>query len=117
MIPQSANLTEQVNQDTFNGAILTYTTTTTGVAIDLTGVTVRLHWRKGSARGRIVQKMELGTGLTLTDASNGKLRIDEFQISWGRDIYYGDVELTFTDGKVKTWARLEIDLRESTTNE
>lgn len=89
------------NNDTFNGEI--FTITVNKVALDLTGSSIRLQVRKTRDDSPVIN-LSLGSGLSLTDAPNGKFRIDNqiFSVTTP-DVYEYDIEITLASGEVKTY--------------
>lgn len=66
------------------------------VAKDLTNTRIKIDFKKGSKTGTLQKTITVGSGITKTDAVNGKFAIDEFICSFPADTYYYDVQ--FIDG-------------------
>lgn len=47
--------------------------------------------------------MDIGSGLTVTDAATGKFKFDEQVIAWREGKYKMEVCFHFQDGKIKTY--------------
>ena len=100
----------RIKNDTFSAVEFTYLDAI-GDPIDLTGTAIRIQFRYRSKTGAIVKDIEVGTGITLTDPTNGVFEIDEFTpVDWAVDTYYYDVEVTFITGKIKTyvWGMVKV---------
>jgi len=101
---QTVNLADIKKGDTFDGMQYTLTNTTTGLPIDLTGATIRSIFRNRSKQGTAVSTFAIGTGITVTDATNGIFQIDAITpIIWPVSIYYYDIEITFASGDIRTY--------------
>lgn len=87
--------------DTFNG--LQMTLVKDGVAIDLTGATIKMDIRKDSKTGTSIDSRVTSDGITILDAVNGVLQIDAFKVLYPVGKYYYDLQITFAAGNVKTY--------------
>lgn len=100
----------RVKNDTFNEVRFTYLDGD-GNPVDITDCEIRIQFRYRSKTGAIVKNIEVGSGITLTDPTNGIFTIDEFTpLDWEVDSYYYDVEVTFPSGRIKTyvWGILKV---------
>ena len=70
--------------------------------INLTGVEIISQFRKDCKTGTVARDMSVGSGITIVDAANGIYKIDEFVLDWDANIYYYDIQFTFTNGIEKT---------------
>ncbi len=73
------------------------------VPIDLTNVDIRLQFREKLKNGALAKTLTIGDGITITDATAGKFRIDNFIVDFNVDVYWYDVQFTFPDNTVKTY--------------
>jgi hypothetical protein len=97
------NLEDRVKNDTFSSVEFEYLDGNDD-PIDLTDCTIRAQFRFRSKTGAVVKDIVTGTGITLTDPTNGIFKIDEFTpVDWEVDSYYYDVQVTFPSGKIKTY--------------
>lgn len=116
---EEKNFNEQINNTTFKAKIVTISITNdSGIALlDLTGATINLWWRRGNANGKLIKRMLIGSGLTLSDPSNGEFTIDKFFIDWGAGTYYYDIKITMasTDKYAQMYGTILI--KEDSTNE
>jgi len=76
---------------------------------------MKCWFRKGKQTGPIQKTVELGSGLTMVDAVNGKFAIDGFQIDWVTDTYYYDIPTTFTGAIVRTYIKGVIKVKQNIT--
>ncbi|MBV1952740.1 MAG: hypothetical protein KUG64_11175 [Cycloclasticus sp.] len=97
------NLKDRVKNDTFSSVNFTLLDGL-GDPIDITGVAIHIQFRYRCKTGSVVKDIEVGTGITLTDPTNGIFTIDEFTpITFEVGDYYYDAQITFTDGSIKTY--------------
>lgn len=97
------NLNDRIKNDTFESVNFNIADGV-GDPIDLTGISAHIQFRFRCKTGAVVKDITIGSGITLTDAVNGVLTIDEFTpITFEPDNYFYDVEITFTSGKIKTY--------------
>jgi len=71
--------------------------------IDLTGVLIRIQFRKSIKTGVVAKTLTQSDGINIYDAVNGLFRIESFVVNFVPDIYYYDCQFTFLDGKVQTY--------------
>jgi hypothetical protein len=70
-----------------------------GVAVDLTGATVRFHLVDAVARA-----LMLNVAATVTSAATGQVRVNPATAQIPRPgNYLGEFEVTFADGTIETW--------------
>lgn len=75
-----------------------------GVAIDLTDALIRMQLRKECGGIPVLSLTSVSdNGITITDAVNGKFKINEQIIDINPFLYQYDIEIKFLDGVVKTW--------------
>ena len=90
-------------------------------AVDMTTVSsVDMKIRKGSAKGKLVETLAIGTGIKWIDQSQGQIRIgdtdDLIQIAWGgADDYYYDIQFTYSTGIIRTYLQGKIPVIKDTT--
>jgi hypothetical protein len=74
-----------------------------GVAIDLTGATIKmmLKWTKDDSIAALT--LITGSGITITDAATGTWKIDTQVIDIGAGKYVYDVQATLADGTIGTY--------------
>lgn len=98
------NLKDRIKNDTFSSVNFTIKDLGSGDPINLTGVDIHIQFRYRCKTGSVVKDIEVGTGITLTDPTNGIFTIDEFTpIVFEVGEYYYDAQITFTDGSIKTY--------------
>ena len=101
-----------VRNDTRPSLVCTLTDETTGIAIGLTGATVRMKFR--AAGDTTVRSILTGT---VTDPANGVVvffwATDPTSLAGDAGDYEGEIEITFQDGQIQTvYDLLKFKLRE-----
>lgn len=114
--PAVIKINDQYKGDTYDGIQFTILNTEGNTPIDLTGVSIRSQFRFGSKTGGIQKEITNGNGITIDDAVNGVFSIDSFIIDWSPDIYYFDVQITFSNGIVRTYIQGTIKVIQDITN-
>lgn len=71
--------------------------------IDLTGVLIKCQFRRKTKTGELAKEITESDGIDIYDPTNGNFRIDDFIVDWVADVYFYDVQFTFTDNTVKTY--------------
>lgn len=75
-----------------------------GTAIDLTGATIKMQLRKAAGGPIFLEFTSVSSaGITITDASAGKFKINSVIINLEANVYLYDIEITFASGEVRTW--------------
>lgn len=87
--------------DTYNGAVFTIEHTS-GYPVDLTGASILMQIKKSASDDEPVLEFTETDGITITDAVNGQFQIDEVIIEILPKIYQYDIQITLSNGKVKT---------------
>lgn len=114
------NFSNQVDGDTLELTNINFFDSG-NVALDMSTVSsVDMKIRKGSAKGKLVQTMAIGSGLKWIDQTLGQLRIsdtdDLIQISWGgADDFYYDIQFTYSTAIVRTYLKGIIPVIKDTT--
>ncbi len=101
--PAIIKLEDQYKNDTYDGVQFTLLNTEDSLPIDITGATLRAKFRYLSKTGDVVKDISNGSGITVSDAVNGIFSIDSFVIDWVPSTYYYDIELTFSNGTIRTY--------------
>lgn len=99
------NFKKHYKGDTWQGATLTLTNETTEQPINLTGVTIKMQFRKGGKTGSVEKTIDTTDGIVISDAINGVIVIEPFVMDFEDDIYYHDIQLTYPNGYIKTYIR------------
>lgn len=74
------------------------------VAINLTGATIHMQLRKAPGGPVFLNLTSVSSaGLTITDATAGKFKINTTIINLEANVYLYDIEITFSSGEVRTW--------------
>jgi hypothetical protein len=75
-----------------------------GTAIDLTGAIIKMQLRKAAGGPIFLEFTSVSSaGITITDASAGKFKINSVIINLEANVYLYDIEITFASGEVRTW--------------
>ena len=82
------------------------------VALSLTGATIKMQLRK-ECGGKIYLSLtsDGNAGLTITNASQGRFKINNQIINIDSGVYLYDIEITFSNGEVKTWISGEFNVK------
>lgn len=100
-LPETIILLDQWQGDTFCG--YEFTVTKNGVAKSLAGATITATFLLLNRRTVSQQVLTNGSGITITDASNGVFEMDEFTpFNWDAGDYKYDIEIKYADGEIKT---------------
>lgn len=89
-----------IRGDTYNGVEFTYLVNS--VPVDLTNADIKIEFRYSSKTGRLTKTIEVGNGITITDAVNGVFRINAFVVLLDVGRHYYDIQLTL-NGEIKTY--------------
>lgn len=112
------NFPDQIDGDSFGFVDWNFflNNTDSGSEEDLTGAVPKIVWRRGSLRGKVVQTLTVGSGLTWTDQAIGQLRQDKFLTNWGVGTYFYDLQIAYSDGSVytKVQGRMKITAQSTT---
>lgn len=75
-----------------------------GTAIDLTSAIIKMQLRKAAGGPIFLEFTSVASaGITITDASAGKFKINSVIINLEANVYLYDIEITFASGEVRTW--------------
>lgn len=94
------NFKEHYRGDTFNARLLTFRDSQSN-PINLTGLNIKMQFRKNTKTGRLVKELSIGSGITITNAAGGEIQTDSFQLDWEVGTYYYDIQQD-NDGNIKT---------------
>jgi hypothetical protein len=106
----------QYKNDTFDGVRFTLKDTDTLTPISLVDATIKTQFRYRSETGRIVKTITELDGITVEDAVNGIFKFNPFVIDWEADIYYYDVQITFSNEVIKTYIKGTVKVIQDITN-
>ena len=101
---ETYNISDHRRGDTFNGLI--FAITVNGSAANLAGALIRMDLRYNGVLYRRFTTATPGTDegtITITDATGGKFRLNEQIIDVPGVLYDYDAQITFSDGRVKTY--------------
>jgi len=94
----------------------TYAIKVNGTYIDITDASIDIWFRRNNVTGKIIEEFEIGTGITVLDASNGKFQLDSFIIDWNKGLYYYDIKITWLTGVVKKYVWGNVSIKEDSTD-
>lgn len=115
MIPGNYNFPPQYRGDTFDAVVMNIKDRATQIGIDISGATIKCQFRE-PFNGKIIQELTDGNGVTILDAVNGQIMIDEFEITWNAGVYNYDIQVTFNTGTIKTYVKGTVSVEGDTTN-
>ncbi len=96
---------KHIKGDTFEAVNFAMTTGVPAVAINLTGAVIKMQLRKQACDLVKVLSLTsvLSAGITITNPISGLFKINKQIINIDPFNYVYDIEITFTDGSVKTY--------------
>lgn len=97
---QTYDFPDHVKGDTFEG--VQFTITVNSSALNLTGATIRMQMRLNS-NAPVVKEFSVGNGLTLTTPASGIFTFNKQVISVPPGVYYYDIQITLSNGDIKTY--------------
>jgi|TARA_R110000868_G_scaffold120688_1_gene320400 hypothetical protein len=106
----------QYKNDTFDGVRFTVIASDTLLPIDLTNVSIKTQFRYRTETGKIEKTITDLDGITIEDAVNGIFKFDAFIVDWVADVYYYDVQFTYSNGVVKTYIKGTVKVIQDITN-
>jgi len=112
---QSYNLPDGYKGDTYKA--IQFTLSINGVVEDLTGYAIRSIFRLETKTGTEVLDFAIGTGITLTDATNGIFTIDAFAMTLDANLYYYDIEFTDASSVINTYICGQLTVIQDVTYE
>ncbi len=103
MASQTYDFPDHRKGDTFAG--VQFTIVKNGSPLDLTGASLRMEMRELTPTGSVGDTFtdDSDGGLTITDAANGVITFDEQVVDILAMLYYYDIEITLSNGDVKTY--------------
>lgn len=106
-----------VNTNTIDVQSFRLQNSTTGLDIDLTGATIACKIKSRSRVGDTIKDFDNATkgGITITGAATGQFRIDEFTWTDGPGSYMLDIKVTSSSGKIRTYARRNLEIVQNIT--
>lgn len=118
--PAIYRMLDHYKGDTFDGVRFSLFNKSDESPIDLTNTNIKIQFRKDKIDGTLMKEVTIGYGITLitseqvyndetleydTVTYNNVLQIDPFLLDWEQRTYYYDVEVTFSNGVVKTYIK------------
>ena len=116
MTPTTYKINDQYKGDTFNGVTFTLKEGADKTPIDLTGVSILSQFRVNEVTGTIQKTLEIGSGITLTNAIGGVFKINPFTLNWNTGTFFYDIQITFPNGDVRTYVKGSLNVIQDVTN-
>lgn len=85
-----------------------------GTPLNLTGLSIRIQFRRQSVNGPVQVDLQVGQGLTVTDATDGTFHINGFLLNWPEGTYYFDCLIT-DNGRPLTYFEGALTVQEPVT--
>lgn len=64
-------------------------------AVNLTGATVEITWRRKTPKGRIVLSQSSASGgINIVSATEGRISLDQVTLNWKAGLYIADIKVT-----------------------
>lgn len=106
------NWKDGVFGDFFDGLI--FKIESKGVAVDLTGARVDIHFK--DAKDVIRKKYSSANGTITIDGAAGKFTVLPHKITTPVGLYNYDTQITFSNGKVKSWVKGTWEITKAITD-
>lgn len=116
MTPTTYKINDQYKGDTFNGVTFTLKEGAEKTPIDLTGATILSQFRTKEVTGVIQQTFSIGSGITVTNATGGVFKIDSFILDWNTGTFFYDIQITFSNGDIRTYVKGTLNVIQDVTN-
>ena len=113
MISVKYNFKDHIKGDTFKEQLFTFSKN--GSPIDLTGAGIKIQFKPNKSDVSAALTMEVGSGITIVDATEGQFKINEQIIDLTPDIYYYDIQLNNSDSTVFTYVSGTIRITQDIT--
>lgn len=119
--PEVYNFLDHYRGNTFDGAEFTLSNAVddnilNDTPINLTACLIKIQFKKDSPTGNLVKEINVGSGITITNAINGIFLINPFKLDWDAGVYCYDIEVTFSNSVSKTYVKGKINVIQDTTN-
>jgi hypothetical protein len=114
MTPATYAIPDHYKGDTFES--LTFTIKEDGVAVDLTGATIKIDFRKKTNTGTNQASLTIGSGITVDNAIGGVFTLDSFKNDWEPDVYFYDTEVTLASGIIRTYFKGTLRVNQDITS-
>ena len=116
MTPTTYKINDQYKGDTFSGVTFTLKEGAEKTPIDLTGAAILSQFRTKEVTGAIQQTLSIGSGITVGNATGGVFSFDAFVLDWNTGTFFYDIQITFTDGSVRTYIKGTLNVIQDVTN-
>lgn len=102
-----------VKGDTFKGA--QFEMLVNGVSKNLTGAAIKVQFREKTKTGIVKKTIEIGSGITVTNAVNGLFTINPFIVDFNVGKNFYDVQIIDAGGVVKTYVEGYFEVLQDVT--
>ena len=109
------NFPTQLSGDSFDGVNWTLTDAN-GDPMPITDATVKIQFRARTKTGAIALELSEADGIALGGVDSNEITVNAINaVNLTPGIYYYDVEITFSDGSVKTYIEGTWTINQDTT--
>ena len=102
------------NNDTYEGC--NFEVLVNELPLDLTSATIEMQVRINRNTDPVID-IDTASGITITDATAGKFKIDKQVFSAEPDIYEYDIQITLSGGEIKTYIKGRFIIEGDITHE
>ena len=110
------NFPNHIDGDTFSGGIFKIRDTRTGQSIDITNCVIKIDFKLDYSSPIAFTFSTTNGRVSITNASSGEFRINQFILNETPNRYIYDCEFTFVGGKVKTYFNGYLTILNDVTN-
>lgn len=96
--------------DTLNS--ITFTIKENTIAVDLTGASIKMDFRRGTDTGALQESKTIGSGLLVTDAVNGVFEMIAYINNWEAGVYFYDMQITFPSSIIRTYVKGTLTVKQ-----
>jgi hypothetical protein len=100
-MPETLDFKPHKSGDTFSGRQISIQVGS--YSANFTNATIKADFRQDSPEGEVALSLSVGSGITIINANTGTFQFDAQIIDLTAGLYFYDVEITFQDGRVKTY--------------
>jgi hypothetical protein len=114
MKPAFYRIRDQYRNDTTDLLQFNFINTDT-TPIDITGISIKVEFRKGDKRGKVFRTMTNNDGITIISALNGSISFTQYVCIFPSELYYYDIQFTYPNGVIKTLIEGEMKVIQDIT--
>lgn len=111
------NFTDHRLNDTFTTRSVNFFASDGTTPLDLSDATPRIQVRRDGPKGKLMDTLTVGDGITWVDQSLGQMQFGGFVLNYSKPgNYYYDIQLTYaTSGIIRTYVEGYIEVLNDTT--